>query len=77
MQIEQQEGEHLPLEESNAYSLFIYAVRLQITRDYYLRRLRIFFNHVNLLPEEIIEERRNQFATKGIKDPNWAFSSIV
>ena len=28
--------------ESNAYSLFIYAVRSQITRDYYLRRLRIF-----------------------------------
>ena len=25
----------------NAYSLFVYAVRLQVTRDYYLRRLRI------------------------------------
>jgi len=32
MQIEQ-------IEESNAYSLFLYAVRSQVTRDYYLRRL--------------------------------------
>lgn len=30
-------------EQSNAYSLFVYAVRSQVTRDYYLRRLRIFF----------------------------------
>ena len=42
MQIEQQEGEQQPLDESDAYSLFIYAVRSQVTRDYYLRRLRTF-----------------------------------
>ena len=35
--------------KSNAYSLFIYAVRSQITRDYYLRRLRIFFDYIDLL----------------------------
>jgi hypothetical protein len=29
------------LEESNAYSLFVYAIRSQVRRDYYLRRLRI------------------------------------
>ena len=39
------------LEESNAYSLFVYAIRSQVTRDYYLRRLKIFFNHINLAPE--------------------------
>ena len=39
------------LEESNAYSLFVYAVRSQVTRNYYLRRLKIFFNHINLEPE--------------------------
>ena len=33
-------------EESNAYSLFVYAIRSQVTRDYYLRRLRIFFNYI-------------------------------
>jgi hypothetical protein len=36
------------LEESNAYSLFVYAVRSKVTRDYYLRRLRIFFNYLGL-----------------------------
>ncbi len=35
---------------SDAYSIFVYATRSQVTRDYYLRRLRIFFNHINLLP---------------------------
>ena len=30
--------------ESNAYSLFVYAIRSQVTRDYYLRRLRILFS---------------------------------
>jgi hypothetical protein len=66
-----------PIGESNAYSLFTYAVRSLITRDYYLRRLRIFFNHINLLPEKTMEERCNLFASKGIKDPSWAFGSIV
>ena len=35
-------------EESNAYLLFVYAVRSQVTRDYYLRRLKIFFNYLDL-----------------------------
>jgi hypothetical protein len=41
------------------------------------RRLRIFFNHINLLSDITIEQRCNLFAAKGIKDPTWAFSSIV
>ena len=65
------------LEGSNAYSLFVYAVRSQVTRDYYLRRLRIFFNFLDLNSEQTIEERCNYFADKGTKDPNWAFSCIV
>jgi len=36
------------LEESNIYSLFVYEVRLQVTRDHYLRRLRILHNPINL-----------------------------
>jgi hypothetical protein len=65
------------VEESNAYSLFIYAVRSPLTRDYYLRRLRIFFNHIDLLPNETMEVRCNTFGIKGVKDPNWAFNSII
>ena len=77
MQIELQEHQQPIGGESNAYSLFVYAVRSQVTRDYYLRRLRIFFNDINLLPHGTIEERCNLFATNGITDPKWAFSCIV
>ena len=63
--------------ESNAYSLFVYAIRSQITTDYYLRRLRIFFNHINLEPDKTIIERCNYFAVKSTNDPTWAFNSII
>jgi hypothetical protein len=36
------------LGESNIYSLFVYAVRLQVTKDYSLKRLRILCNPINL-----------------------------
>jgi hypothetical protein len=64
-------------EESSAYSLFVFAVRSQVTRDYYLRRLRIFFNYINLEPNKTMEERYNYFAKKGTKDPNWAFNAVI
>ena len=65
-------------EESNAYSLFVYAIRSQLTRDYYLRRLRIFFNHINLEPEIIqLKKDVNCFADKATNDPTWAFNSII
>ena len=65
------------LEESNAYSLFVYAIRSQVTRDYYLRRLKIFFNYINLQSDGTMEERCNYFADKGTKDPKWAFNCII
>jgi hypothetical protein len=60
--------------KSDAYSLFVYAIRSQITRDYYLRRVKIFFNYVDLLLEGTIEEKCNLFAAKAIVDPTWAFN---
>lgn len=77
MQIEQQERWQQSTEESSAYSLFLYSVRSPITRDYYLRRLRTFFNHIDLLPNGTMEERCNIFAGNGTKDPKWAFHCIV
>jgi hypothetical protein len=64
-------------EESNAYLLFVYAIRSQITRDYYLRRLKVFYNYLNLKPEQTIEKRCNYFAYKGTNDPNWVFHGII
>ena len=74
MQIENQEERS---EESDPYSLFLYALRSNITRDYYLRRLRIFFNHINVLPDGTIKERCNEFASNGLKDSTWAFHCII
>ena len=65
------------LEESNAYSLFVYAVRSQVTRDYYLRRLKIFFNYLDFKSDQTIQERCNYFANKGTNNSSWAFNCIV
>ncbi|HEX5920194.1 MAG TPA: hypothetical protein VFY55_00275 [Nitrososphaeraceae archaeon] len=61
---------------TDAYSLFVYAIRTQITRDYYLRRLRTFFDFIELLPNSRIENRCNRFSAIAIKDHNWTFSKI-
>jgi hypothetical protein len=63
--------------QSDAYSLFVYGMRSQVTRDYYLRRLRIFFNYINLLPKGTIEERCNLFAAEAIEDATWSFNLII
>ncbi|MGB5091459.1 MAG: hypothetical protein WBN72_11000 [Nitrososphaeraceae archaeon] len=54
MQKQKQQDEEISL--TNAYSLFVYAIRTQITRDYYLRRLRTFFDFIKILPNAKIEQ---------------------
>jgi len=61
----------------NAYSLFVFAIRTQVTRDYYLRRLRSFFDFINLLPHSNIEKRCNHFASIASKDHDWIVSKII
>lgn len=51
---------------TDAYSLFVYAIRTQITRDYYLRRLRSLFDFIKLLPNSRIEDGCNRFAIMAI-----------
>lgn len=62
---------------TDAYSLFVYAIRTQMTRDYYLRRLRTFFDFIRLLPNSGIELRCNRFAAIAIKDCEWTFGKII
>ena len=61
----------------NAYSLFLYGVRSPVTRDYYLRRLRIFFNYIKLLSDETMEKRCNFFAVYARNNPNLLFRNII
>ena len=66
------------MDGDDAYSLFAYAIRSPNTKDTYLRRLRIFFNHINLLSlNEPMQIRCNRFADKGKSDPKWAFIKII
>jgi hypothetical protein len=62
---------------SDTYSVFVFGIRIQITRDYHLRRLGTFFDFIKLLPAEAIETRCNHFAGIGVKDHDWTFSKIV
>jgi len=64
-------------EDNNAYSLFLYGVRSPVTRDYYLRRLRIFFNYIKLLPDQTMEKRCNSFAAYARNNPNLVFRNII
>jgi hypothetical protein len=62
---------------TDPYSLFLYAIRTQLTRDYYLRRLRSFFDFINLLPSANMEKRCNHFAALAIINHDWTFSKIM
>jgi hypothetical protein len=64
-------------DENNPYSLFLYGVRSPVTRDYYLRRLRIFFNYVKILPGETMEKRCDFFANYARNNPNLVLSYII
>jgi hypothetical protein len=75
MEREMKQNQEISL--TDAYSLFVYAIRTQITRDYYLRRLRTFFDYIKLLPNASIERRCNNFAANAAKDHNWTFSKII
>ena len=64
--------------KNDAYSLFVYAIRSPTTKDTYLRRLRIFFNHIKLMSNnEPMEVRCNYFADKSKQDPNWVFTRVI
>jgi hypothetical protein len=65
------------IEESNPYSVFVYAVRSPLTREYYLRRLRKFFDFLDIEQQKTIEERCNIFAQRGKEDSRWVFNNII
>jgi hypothetical protein len=64
--------------ENDAYSLFVYAIRSPTTKDTYLRRLRIFFNHIRLMSnDESMEVRCKHFADRAKAEPKWTFSKVI
>jgi hypothetical protein len=78
LDIKQVEKQHEQDDNNDAYSLYVYAIRSPVTRDTYLRRLRIFFNHIQILSmDEPMEIRCSIFAQKATSNPKWAFSKIL
>ncbi len=56
--------------------MFTYGIRSPLTRKYYERRLRTFFEFIEL-QGPTIEERCNTFAERGIQDNIWALNCII
>lgn len=67
----------LEQQELDSFSIFIYNTKCASTKGYYLRRLKIFFDYIGLLPEKTIGERCNYFAKKGKENSEWAFNNII
>jgi hypothetical protein len=57
--------------------MFKYTIRSDLTRKYYERRIRTFFDFIEFLVSSDIEKRCNFFAHKAKIDNNWASIQII
>ena len=64
--------------ELTPYLMFKYAIKTEITRKYYERRLKKFFDFIEFeISDKEIEFKCNKFAEKSKDDTNWALSQII
>lgn len=64
--------------ELTPYLMFKYAIKTEITRKYYERRLKKFFDFIEFkIADKDIVVRCNEFAEKAKNNTNWALSQIV
>jgi hypothetical protein len=49
---------------TSPYCIFKYSIRSELTRKYYERRIRTFFDFIDFLPDSEIEKRCNIFPQK-------------
>jgi integrase len=73
----QEEDEEEQEENIDPYTLFVYGIRSPYTKESYFRRLRGFFDAINLDKNTTFEERCNMFAYKGRSNSKWAFNNII
>lgn len=57
--------------------MFKFSIRSELTRKYYERRIRIFFDFIGFMIGSEIEKRVNVFAKKAGKDNNWTTVNII
>jgi hypothetical protein len=64
--------------ELTPYLMFRYAIKTENTQKYYERRLKKFFDFIELeIMEKEIEYKCNKFADKSKDNANWALSQII
>ena len=65
--------------ELTPYLMFKYAIKTEITRKYYERRLKKFFDFIEFenVADKDIEDRCNKFAEKSKDNENWVLSQII
>ena len=64
--------------ELTPYLMFKYAIKTELTRKYYERRLKKFFDFIEFeITEQSIELRCNTFIEKSKYNTNWTLSQII
>ncbi len=74
LQTTQQDGGY---DYSSSYSMFKYSVRSELTRKYYERRLKRFFDFISFMVDSNIESRCNSFSELAKNEPNLAINIIL
>jgi hypothetical protein len=64
----QEEEEEQLQEKVDPYTLFVYGIRSPYTKESYFRRLRGFFDAINLDKDTTFRERCNTFVHRGRKE---------
>src|SRR6476659_620280 len=62
---------------SSSYDMFTYSISNELTRKYYKRRLKTFFDYIGFDLPSHLEERCNSFAGRGLIDTQWALNQII
>jgi hypothetical protein len=64
MKLQTATEEQNKLNLSNPYHMFKFSIRSELTRKYYERRIKRFFDFIEFSADKEIEERCNRFAEK-------------
>ena len=60
------------------YMMFRYSIRSELTRKYYERRLRIFFDYIQFeIEAQDMEKRFNDFVEYSKNNINWTLNQII
>ena len=65
------------LNVTTPYYIFKYSIRSELTRRYYERRIKKFFDYIGFLPGSELEKQCNVFAKKATRNNNWAVVNII